>query len=63
MEGELRLEEEEVEETFVSQEPIEEDEIGLEKIWEVRTNANKLCGCRIQKPFNCRSSEFAAYQT
>lgn len=34
MEGELRLEEEEWEETFVSQEHFEEDDIGMEKIWQ-----------------------------
>ena len=39
MEGELRLEEEEWEETFVSQEHFGEDDIGMEKIWQVRTNA------------------------
>ena len=35
MDGELRLEEEEFEETFVS-EHFEEDEIGMERIWQVR---------------------------
>ena len=39
MGGELRLEEEEWEETFVSQEHFEEDDIGMEKIWQVRKNA------------------------